>query len=221
MRGTSTGGVPVTSTSATSMTHPPCVKSDQRRDVLNSRLSHHGEQNCIYLSETLLRCTWSRHMLNAEHSRPLIVRLLRTSWEGRRLSSRHSADEVELLRLLQTPTFAAVVVESTTERPRSSGTDVALLYYYNTTLSLTCRWLVGYENVRSSPTCRWLRGSVNPSSSTLCRWRPGSDHVPPSSIHPRRHGLMTPRRDPSLRLLPRRRRRAVNDDRLVPTPTAS
>ena len=37
--GTSTSGVPVTSTSATLMMHLLCVKSDRVRGVLNSRLS--------------------------------------------------------------------------------------------------------------------------------------------------------------------------------------
>jgi len=47
--------------------------------------------------------------------------MLGRSWW--RLSSQHSADEVELLRLLQTPTFAVFVVAPTTARPPSSSTD--------------------------------------------------------------------------------------------------
>jgi len=91
-------------------------------------------------------------VLNAENSQPLIFRLftdkLERSWW--RLSNRHSVDDVERLRLPTSPTFAAVVVEPTTEWQHSSGPDATLLYNYA---------------LPSSPTCRWLWGSVNTSSS--------------------------------------------------------
>jgi len=64
-----------------------------------------------------------------------------TSWEGR--SEGCQVDTVPTVRLLQMPTFAAVIFESTTEWPRSSGTDVAtvqLRVTVNSDLSLTW-WL--------------------------------------------------------------------------------
>ena len=57
-------------------------QSALRRGKLTSDSAACRQNNKI-LSETLLRCTWSRHTLNAEHSRPLIFWLLWTSWEGR------------------------------------------------------------------------------------------------------------------------------------------
>ena len=164
-------------------------------------------QSSKILSDTLLRCNLKEHnVLNAENSQKLIFRLftdkLERSWW--RLSNRHSADDVEQLRLPQSPTFVAVVVELTTAWPHTAGPDVTLLFNY-TTLSPTDHWLHGYDNVPSSPTCRWLRGSVNPSSSTPGRWSPGFDNVPPSA---------TPQSAVT--------RRSVHyDDKLVPAPQAS
>jgi len=48
----------------------------------------------------------------------------------RRLSNRHSVGDVERLRLSTSPTFAAVVVEPTTNRAHSSSPDETLLYNY-------------------------------------------------------------------------------------------
>jgi len=182
LRGTPTGGVSVTSTSATLMTHLLCMKSYRRRGVLNSRLSQLCRQNCIFLSETLLCCTWSRHRLNAEHSRLLIFRLLRTSREGRNEGCRVDTVPTKL------NCYGCYDVRCC--RRRIDNRVNAFLWYRR------CITVQLYA-LPSSPTWRWLRGSVNPSSSTLCRWSPGSNHVPPSSIHPRRHGLLKPRRDPS------------------------
>jgi len=166
---------------------------------------NYRRQNSKILSNALLRCTWSRHTLNAEHSRPLffdcygqvgkvVVKVVESTQcrRSRTATATIDADIRCCRRRIDNRVTAC-----------SSGTDVATVQLY--------------ALPSTSPTCRWLRGSVNPSSSILCR----SDHVPPSSTHPWRHGLLTPRRDPSLRPLPRRHLPTVNDNDLVPAPRAS
>jgi len=169
-------------------THLSCVELDRRQCANN-------KSGSTIVDRTVKFCRTHTHFYIVRKSTHvkrwtqsttnfwLFTDKLGRSWL--KLSSRYSADEVELLLLLQTPTFAAFVVVSTTARPPSSSTDDTV---YNYALP-------------STPTCRWLWGSVNPSSSTFCRWPPGSDNVPSSSTHQRRHGLLTPRRDPSLRQL--------------------
>jgi len=193
-------------------THLPCVNYD-RRQRTNTSGSTIVDRTVKFCRTHFYVVIWrnTRHdVLNVENSRPLIFRLftekLERSWW--RLSNRHSADDVERLRLLQSPTFVAVVVELTTAWPLSARPDVTLLYNY-TKSSPIGRWLHGSDNVPSSP------------SSTPCRWPPGFDNVPPSLTHQRRHGLLTLCRDSTLRPPPSRRLPAVNDDKLVPTPTAS
>jgi len=126
---------------------------------------------------------YERYAIDKYLIRLFMDKMKRSCW---RLSNKHSVCDVELLRLSTSPTSATVVVEPTTNRAHSSSPDETLLYNYA---------------LPSTPPCRWLRCSVNPSSSTLCRWPHGSDHVQPSSTHPWRHCLLTPRRDPSLRPL--------------------
>ena len=118
-----------------------------------------------------------RHMLNAEHSRSTTNFSIVTDTLGR--SSRHSADEVELLWLLQTPTF-----ESTTDWRRSSGIDVALLYNY--------RQLRPDADSEAQSTRRRRHSVADLPAPTTCRRLP---HI---------NGLLSPCRDPPLRPLPRR-----------------
>ena len=91
-------------------------------------------------------------------------KLERSYW---RLSNRHSVGDVERLRLSTSPTFAAVVVEPTTNRAHASSPDKTLLYNYT------------------------RRRQLRPVADLMH----GSDHVPPSPTHHRRHGLLTPRLD--------------------------
>ena len=180
VHGPSTGWVPVTSTSATSMTCDQLVWLNCRRQ--NSKIPSNSFTSNVDVDRT------NSTLKTVDQQ---FFDCLRRSWEGRgRLLSRHSADNVELLRL---PTTA--------RPPSTTSTNERLLYNYA---------------LPSTPTCRWLRGSVNPSSSPTCRWPHGSDHVPPSSTRHRRYTLRTQRRDPSLRLLPGQHLLTVNDEKLVP-----
>ena len=107
------------------------------------------------------------------------------SWEGRgRLSSRRSAKEVELLRAPPTLTLAACVVW---RQPQ----DHVLFYWRNVTTT-RCRQL------RAVATPRLSQHVVDATLSltSRIRHRAAVFHISPTTL--------TPRREPSLRLLPAR-----------------
>jgi len=168
---------------------------------------NYRRQNSKILFNALLHCTWSLHTLNDEHSRPLIFDCY--GQVGKVVVKVVKSTQCRQSRTATATTDADVRCcrRRIDNWPRSSGTDVATVQLratVNSDLSLTSRL-----------------SQVNPSSSKLCRWPPGSEHVPTSSTHQRRQGLLTPRRDPSLRPLPHRHLTTVNDDNLVPAPRAS
>jgi len=206
-------GYRLPSISATLMTHLPCMIFDRRRGVLSSCLSQLGGQNCKLLSKTLLRCTWSRHTLNAEHSRPvwLFTDNLGRSWL--KLSSRHSADEVELLRLLQTQTFAAFVVVPTTVRPPSSSTDDTL-QLHDVVADLLLTWLLRQRPVEAQSTRAVVVYTLSvadlPAPTTCRRLRHNTDATV-SWRHVATRRTVNYRVDTC----------HVNDDNLAPAPRAS
>ena len=133
--------------------------------------------------KTLLHCTSSPHTLNAEHSRPLIFRLLRTSWAGR--SQGCWVDTVPT-KLKCYGYYRRSLLSSSNLQLGDRISLVGTLYYCATT---RCRQLRPVADFEAQSTHRRLRAVADLTNPTTSRHRRTDSDSEPQSTRRRLHSV--------------------------------